>query len=151
MSQETELPRRPRRKLLTPITGGLVVVIVAAGGFAGGAKVQESQAQTTAAAGPAGGMPGGGMPTGGPPGMAGAAQTGGPTTGTVAYTKGDTLYVEDAEGNTIKVKVKSSANVTRTASTDADTIQPGDSVTIEGAANANGTVRATAVTATAAE
>ena len=38
--------------------------------------------------------------------------------------------------------------MTRTATTDADTIQPGDSVVVQGAANAKGTVTATAVTAT---
>ncbi len=94
---------------------------------------------------PAGGMPGGG----GPPGVQGA--TGGDSTGTagtVAYTKGSTLYVKDAEGNTIKVRVKSSAKVDRTASTDATDVQPGDSVVVQGDANAKGTVTATSITAT---
>ena len=40
--------------------------------------------------------------------------------------------------------------MTRTASTDAGDVQPGDSVVVQGAANDNGTVTATAVTATEA-
>jgi hypothetical protein len=87
------------------------------------------------------------MPPGaGTQGAAGAESSG--TAGTVAYTKGNTLYVKDAEGNTIKVRVKSSATVDRTASTDADEVQPGDSVVVQGEANAKGTVTATAITAT---
>ena len=69
------------------------------------------------------------------------------TTGTVEYAKGNVLYVKDNDGNTIKVKLKAGSDVTRTATTDAEDVQPGDSVVDQGAANANGTVAATAVTA----
>ena len=87
-------------------------MIVAAGGFAGGAKVQKSQAQTTAAAGP-GRRHAEWWDADGRTARHGRRRpTGDATTGTVAYTKGNTLYVKDAEGNTVKVKVKSSANVT---------------------------------------
>ena len=152
MSETHEPPRRARRKPITPVTGSLAAVIVAAGGVIGGVHVQKSQAATSTAGGMRGaGMPTGGMPGGGgPPGAQGA--TGGAdstaTAGTVAYTKGSTLYVKDAEGNTITVRVKSTAKVDRTASTDATDVQPGDSVVVQGDANAKGTVTATSITAT---
>jgi hypothetical protein len=138
--------RRARRRGLTPVTGGLAAIIVAAGGFVGGVQLQKHQT-TGATPARAGGFPAGGFPAGGPQGAPGGDAA---TTGTVEYTKGSVLYVKDSDGNTIKVTVKSSSDVTRTASTDSKHVQPGDSVVVQGAASANGTVTATAVTATAA-
>jgi hypothetical protein len=141
--------RRSRRRGLTPVTGGLAAIIVAAGGFVGGVQLQKHQTTGTTTA-RAGGGPTGGFPAGGAPGgPAGAAGGDAATTGTVEYTRGDVLYVKDGEGNTVKVKVKSSSDVTRTASSDSKAVRPGDSVVVQGAANANGTIAATAVTATA--
>ena len=57
------------------------------------------------------------------------------------------LYVKDSDGNTVKVKLKASSDVTRTASTDADAIHPGDAVVVQGRTAASGTVTATTVTA----
>jgi hypothetical protein len=139
MATETigELPRRPRTKLATPVTAGLAAIILAAAGFVGGVQVQKGQA-TTATASPARAFPSGG----GPPAAAGDA-----TTGTVSYVKGDTLYVKEADGSTVEVKA-SDAKVSRTASGDAGQVQPGDSVVVQGQADAKGTVTASAVTAT---
>lgn len=124
-------------------TTGLVAVTIAAGGFAGAVQVQKHRGTEVAGGAPVG------MPasfTGGPPG-GGTTQAGGDaaTTGTGKYTDGDVIYVE---GNTVKVKVRSRADVSRTASADSDEIEPGDSVVVQGAANSNGTVTATSVTAT---
>jgi hypothetical protein len=143
MAHEDEPPRRPRRKTLTPVTGSLVAVILAAGGFAGGVTLQKNRGAATVSPARTG------FPTGGPPGL-GQQASSDATSGTVSYAKGDVFYVKDGEGNTVKVQVKSSADVTRTASSDSDKIQPGDSVVVEGAANSKGTVTATAVTATQA-
>jgi hypothetical protein len=142
---DTPAPRRPRRRLLTPVTGALAAVIVAAGGFIGGVQVQKGQDDAPAAGPGAGGFPSG-MQGGGPPGAAGATDAA--ATGTVEYTRGSVLYVKTGDGNTIKVKVKSSGDVTRTASADARAVRPGDTVVVQGEADANGTVTATAVTAT---
>jgi hypothetical protein len=138
-------PRRSRRRTFTPVTGGLAAVIVAAGGFIGGVQLQKSQGTTAAAAGPGGGTLPAGMQGGGPPGAATTSDAA--ATGTVEYTKGNVLYVKDNDGNTLKVKLKSSSDVTRTASADAGAVRPGDSVVVQGSTNANGTVTATAVTA----
>jgi hypothetical protein len=121
----------------TVVTGGLVAVIVAAGGFAGGVQVQKHRGSERTGA-----FPGGGAPAGMPVSSDAA------TTGTVTYTKGNVLYVKDADGNTAKVKIRSSADVTRTAEADGDKIHPGDQVVVQGAASKSGTVTATEVTAT---
>jgi hypothetical protein len=136
--------RRPRRRTLTPVTGGLAAIIVAAGGFIGGVQLQKSQGTTSAPGG--GQVPTGLAQGGGPPGAAGTSDAA--TTGTVEYTKGNVLYVKDADGTTIKVKLKSSSEVTRTASTDASAIHAGDQVVVQGETASSGTVTATAVTAT---
>ena len=138
-----ELPRRPRRKAFTPLTGTLAAVIVAAGGFYGGVQVQKSHgSSSTASATPRTAF------TGGPPGGATGGQTSSDaTTGTVSYVKGDVLYVKDSNGNTVKVKVTSNAKVNRTATADAGKVHPGDSVVIEGKTSSSGTVTATSVTA----
>jgi hypothetical protein len=149
-----ELPRRPRRRLVTPVTGGLVAIIVAAAGFAGGVELQKAQASTGATAAPAGiaaaGGPrafGAGFGGGAGPG---AGAGGGATTGTVSYVKGNTLYVKGADGTTVKVKVTAGAKVTRTASTSASKVHPGDTVVVQGTKNGSGTtVTASTVTATA--
>jgi hypothetical protein len=152
-AEAPEPTRRKRRRALTPVTGGLAAIIVAAGGFIGGVQLQKQQDPSTGAtpAGPGGAaFAGGAGGQGGPPGMAGGATADAATTGTVEYTKGNVLYVKDNDGNTIKVKIKSASDVTRTAATDSADVQPGDAVVVQGAANANGTVTATAVTATEA-
>ena len=38
-----ELPVRPRRRLLTPVSGGLLAIVLVAGGFIGGVLVQKGQ------------------------------------------------------------------------------------------------------------
>jgi hypothetical protein len=150
------LPRRPRRRLLTPVTGGLAAIIVAAAGFAGGVQLEKAQASTgttaAAPAGPAAGGPRAGF--GGFGGAAGAgagggAASGSAVTGTVSYEKGNTLYVKGADGTTVKVTVANGAKVTRTASTDASNVHPGDTVVVQGSKGKSGTVTASTVTATA--
>ena len=89
------------------MTGGLAAVIVAAGGFVGGVQVQKRQAATrgrrAAAAAGAAGCRAAAL-------RAAAAAT--PATRHDRHRRvhqGQRLYVKDADGNTIKVKVKSSA------------------------------------------
>ena len=62
-----ELPRRPRRKLVTPLTATLAAVLIAALGFIGGVQVQKSSADAPSGGGgfARGGGAGGFSPTGG--------------------------------------------------------------------------------------
>jgi hypothetical protein len=144
---EEDLPPRPRRRLVTPVTLLLAAIIVGAGGFFAGVKVQKNQG-TTAGATPAAatsGFPGRGGGGGGPGGG-----SGGPAAvGTVANKHGRTLYVSAGSGTTIKVQVDRHAKVSRTATTATKGIYPGDTVIVQGTKSKDGSVSATQVTATA--
>jgi hypothetical protein len=92
----------------------------------------------------ASGFAAGGAPQGGL-----YSQASGATTGEVASVDGSTFYVEDAGGNTIRVKAGEKAKVSRNAVADAEEIHPGDTVVVTGRTASSGTVVATAVVATA--
>jgi len=144
-----QLPRRARRKLVTPATAGLAAVVVAAAGFIGGVEVQKSSGTASTATGARqAGF------TGAPPGAAGRPSTGSGapgslTTGQVKSKNGSTLYVTDADGNTVKVATTSNSKISRNANAGASAIHPGDTVVIQGTTAASGTVKATSVSATA--
>jgi hypothetical protein len=162
-SEELELPRRSRRKLATPLTAALAAVLLAALGFAGGVRVQKSSATPSPAGGAGftrppgggggfggggfGGGAGGGAAGGGAAGAGGAASDA--TAGSVANVDGKTLYVKDANGNTIRVKTTSNSKITRTAVSTAGDVHPGDTVVVQGTKSSSGTVTATSITATA--
>ncbi|MET0602401.1 MAG: hypothetical protein ABW167_10460 [Baekduia sp.] len=153
------LPVRPRRKLLTPVSGGLLAIVLVAGGFISGVQVQKHQGDDTrsnglpaafaARLGQGGGAGGGGQA----PGTAGAARSGsgssGATAGTVANIKGSTLYITSADGTTVKVKTNDNSKVTRNASGSVANVHPGDTVVIQGSTASSGTVTASRITATA--
>jgi len=156
-----ELPRRPKRRLVTPWTLGLAAVLVAALGFIGGVQVQKGEQDDggapglpaglrAAMAGGAGGARGGGAGAGAGASVGGTADgASAPTMGEVASKDGSTLYVTDSSGATVKVKTNGSSKVTRTAKGKVAGVHPGDTVVITGSTNANGTVTATQITATA--
>jgi hypothetical protein len=158
---ETGMPPRTRRRLVTPVTTGLVAVLLAAAGFIGGVEVQKGQGSgggagatasaTPAAFGAAGGARAGGF-GGGQGAAAGAAGGGGGagniTFGTVANKSGKTLYVTDSSGKTIRVQTTVSSKITRTAANSVHGVFPGDTVVVQGSTASNGTVTATTVRAT---
>jgi hypothetical protein len=157
--EELELPARPRRRLLTPIPLALLGVLLIAGGFIAGVQVQKSQTSTGSTGGvPAGlasrfaALGGGTSSTGKTPtgtaagGFPGAGTGAGrPTSGTVAYLDGNTLYVTNSEGNTVKVKTSPSTSVTKTVKAKLKGIYPGETVTVIGATGSNGTVSAESI------
>jgi hypothetical protein len=89
-------------------------------------------------AGRGGGAPGGG---GGFPGLGGNG-----TNGTVTLIKGSTLYVTDASGNTVLVHTTARSTVQKTVSATVKTVHPGDSVTVTGTKNNDGSYSASAIT-----
>jgi len=157
-----ELPARPRRRLLTPVTVALIAALTAACGFIGGVQVQKGQTSSSSAGlpsgiasrlgalrsgsssssrsgfsflGGAGGFPGAG---------GGAGASAGLTTGEVAYIRGSTLYVTNSQGNTVKVTA-SGSKVTKTVSTDANSIHPGDTVVVQGSQAKDGSIEASSI------
>jgi hypothetical protein len=145
---EEDLPPRPRRALLTPLTGALAGVVLAGAGFVGGVQVQKHHGSAAApvAASPARSDAGpGGARFGGPPGAGGQ-----PTVGTVSSAHGRVLYVKDSSGTVVRVKTTAASKVTRTASSSARGVHPGDTVIVQGTTAKNGTITATRVTASQA-
>jgi hypothetical protein len=180
LDEPEELPRRPRRRLLTPIPLALLAALLIACGFIGGVLVEKGQGGTASASGAAssgfasrlaalkGAAPGAGAagagtgggassasgsgPKGGSgafPGLGGAAG-GGVTTGEVAYVRGNTLYVTDSQGNTVKVNASASSKVTKTVSSKAQSIHPGSTVVVLGSKASNGSISATSITVSSA-
>jgi hypothetical protein len=152
-----ELPRRPRRRLLTPLPLALLGVLLVALGFIAGVLVEKGQGSSSSpsAAGTGGGFASrlralaGARGSSGSGSGVGASAAGGftrPTVGTVAYLEGDTLYVTDAEGNTIKVATSAGTSVTKNVKSSVGAIHPGETVTVSGTSGASGVVTAEAIT-----
>jgi hypothetical protein len=161
-----ELPRRPRRRLLTPATVALMLVLFAACGFVGGVLVQKGQtssAATVLSAGAGAGRFGtGSTGSSGARGVAGggfssrlgalfagaggAGGAGGATIGTVTNISGDKLYVTTAAGTMVEVVTTPESKVTKSESVGRRAVHPGDSVVVSGLAASNGTVTASSVT-----
>jgi hypothetical protein len=156
-SDELELPARPRRRLLTPIPLALLGALLIAGGFIAGVQVEKGETSSGSTAGAAAGfaaLRGGTSSNTASSGKTPAAAAAGgfpgtgasrPTSGTVAYLAGNTLYVTNSEGNTVKVKTSSSTSVSKTVKTKVKGIHPGETVTVTGAAGTNGTVSAESI------
>ncbi len=171
LEESEDLPRRPRRRLLTPIPLALLAVLLIACGFLAGVEVQKGQTSSASGtgagagsgaglasrlAGVGGGPPAGATGSGGSasgsrakgtagafPG-AGGSGGGGITTGEVSYVRGNTLYVTDSQGNTVKVSAAGS-KVTKTVSTKAESIHPGATVVVLGSKAKNGSISATSI------
>jgi hypothetical protein len=150
-----ELPRRPRRRLLTPLPLALLGVLLIALGFIAGVLVEKGQGSSSSSsvAGTGGGFASrlralAGARSGSAPGS-GTSAAGGftrPTAGTVAYLEGATLYVTNAEGDTIKVTTSAGTSVTKNVKSSVGAIHPGETVAVTGASSANGVVSAEAIT-----
>ncbi len=159
-----QLPHRPRRRFLTRRSAALGALVTCAVGFCAGIRVEKGQlagsaTSTAAGAGAATGRAGAG--TGARAGLAalfagggragGTAAGGGGTAGnasfgTVASVSGETLYVTETSGNTVKVKLSSATRVSKTESVSRGAIHPGDTVVIQGVSGTGGTVTAASVT-----
>jgi hypothetical protein len=144
-------------------TAGLAVVALVAAGFWGGAVVQKNHgSSTTGAGGGAGsafaarfrsrGTTGargatGGRGFGGGLGFGGAGSSA--AAGTISVVTGKTLYILTSAGALVKVTLGPSATITRTATTPAVGLRPGDTVVVQGTTTKSGDVAATSVSATA--
>ena len=166
------MPSRPRRRLLTVWSAGLVALLLGTVGFYVGVRVQKASgggstsslgAAFTAGSGGltarAGGMSstarrsfsGGSSSAGFSGGFPGGSGSGHEVSGEVSSRAGDTLYVEESGGNIVKVKLSGSTTVTKTESVSASKIYPGEEVVVSGEkGSASGTVTALSVSDTGA-
>ncbi|MFI1994011.1 hypothetical protein [Actinoplanes sp. NPDC020271] len=132
----------------------LVGVVLLVGGFAGGAQVQKHWGSSSTATGTPSGSTQGAFPSGAgmPSGMAGSAQNrqaapGRATAGTISKVDGNTVYVTTAAGETVTVRASDTTTVSRTTAATMADLTAGQTITVEGAADAEGVVTATAITA----
>jgi hypothetical protein len=121
----------------------------ATGGGATGSASSGSGASSTHGgfAGGGGGFAGGGFAGRGGFGGAGAA---GATIGEVSFIGGNTLYVTNSEGNTVKVTTSPASSITKTVKADVHSIHPGETVVVRGTKSSGGAVSAESVSVTAA-
>ncbi len=155
---DEELPRRPRRRLLSPLPLALLGVLLTACGFIGGVLVEKGQNSSSSSSGASGlasrfaalrGAASGGAAAGGAGPGAASGSAGGfsrPTAGTVAYLDGSTLYVTNSEGNTVKVITSDATTVSKTVKSAVRDIRPGETVTVRGASGSGGAITAETVT-----
>ena len=120
-----------------------------AGSGAAGRAGAGSGASAGSGAGARAGAGGGGAGFRGLFGGAGGAG-GNATLGTVSNMSGDSLYVTETSGNTVKVTLSSATKVTKNVAVGKDAVRPGDLVVVAGAKGSDGTVSATTVNDTGA-
>jgi hypothetical protein len=142
------------------LTIGLGLLIFGLGGFYGGAKFEAGKVPATpsltganaaAAAGGTGaagrGTATGGAATGGAGALGGGGGFGGRGTfGQVTAINGDTLTLQDAQGNQIKVQLQPNTTVTKTVQGAKSDLATGNTVTVVGQRGSDGTVSATTIT-----
>ncbi|MCU1404285.1 MAG: hypothetical protein JWQ43_588 [Glaciihabitans sp.] len=129
------------------ITPALALVAVLGIGIFGGVLIGQNTASAeTTQAGPGGsGGFGGGAEGGTGTAPDGAQAMGGFTSGTVVSVDGDTMVVENSDGEQVTVTTTDETTVTATEDTTLDTLAAGDTVTIVGEADDAGDVAATSV------
>jgi hypothetical protein len=170
--EPTELPPRPRRRLLgtdaNPIALGLLAILLLACGFIGGVLVEKGETSSGSSAGSTASLAsrfaalrGGTSASGAHSSTGAAAGAGGsgfagafagasgsgtrPTAGTVAYLAGSTLYVTSSEGNTVKVTTSPATSVSKTVKAKVTGIHPGETVTVTGTSGSSGAVSAESI------
>ncbi len=157
---DDELPGRPLRKRLGPLTLVLAALLIAGGAFYAGVRVEKGKvgsssssslaalasrfasragATATTGAGSAGGAGAGGA--GG--GLGGAAR--GATIGTIALVDGSNVYVRETDGTVVKVSTNPATTITASSTATVSQLHPGDAVIVSGSTGSDGTVAATAV------
>jgi hypothetical protein len=138
-------PRRP--KLFGKATWTLAGILVAAGCFTLGARIGYDSTPAAAATATGRGAATGARATGsgfarGAAGTGAGATGGGGTFGQVQLVDGNNIYIQDSQGNIIKITPAPTATITvNKPGTPAD-FKPGDSVVVQGTADSNGNIAA---------
>jgi hypothetical protein len=141
-------------------SAALAAVVTAAAGFFAGVEIEKSQLSTsaTAATSPgattgagaaagagsgasagagAGAGARGGFPFGGRGGGGGAGANA--SFGTVSSVSGNTIYLTEPSGNTVKVTLSSATKITKSQAATKSSLRPGDSVVVQGISSNGGT------------
>ena len=174
--QPLALPTRPRRSLGGAPAAVLLALLVGAICFYVGIRVEKGQVSSTSAstgtgtgsrlaallsgrgatgsgtgtagagaAGSGGGGGGGGFAGGGFARALGGSGSNS-SVGTIASVSGNTLYLTDLTGNTVKVTLSSATTITKSLPVSTKSVHPGDTVIVSGLKGSNGTISAATVT-----
>jgi hypothetical protein len=145
------LPDRPRRQWFNRRSAALLALITCAAGFYAGIRVEKGQLSSSSNGTRGLSLPslgtGTGSQTGAPAGFpaGGIPGRGNSTTGTISSVAGNSIYITDVSGNTVKVTLSSATKISKSVKVAKHALRPGDSVTVEGLKNSKGTVSATSV------
>ena len=139
------------RATLRKATKLLLVAVIVAFAFAAGIYADRQWGNAGQGTAQPGGFPQFAGARGQGSGFPGAAAFGGTSggagdsvTGQVAYRKGRTVYITDTGGNITKVTIPAGLQVSTTAKTTANSIRPGDTVTVR-TTTQSGSLTATSV------
>ncbi|HXW36040.1 MAG TPA: hypothetical protein VEJ87_15805 [Acidimicrobiales bacterium] len=141
-------------RLTWPVAALAVLLVASVGIWAGGYLQRHSSASTGSASASSFRSALSRLGSGGSSGSAfsqlGGGSSSGSTSGTVTDIIGDTLYVTTANGNLVAVNVGPTSTVNRDQKSSLSALQPGDTVTVQGTKEANGSINAGSVSATQA-
>jgi hypothetical protein len=126
---------------LSALTGGTAAT--RGGSSRAGLAALFGSGRGSGSAGAAAGAAGGAAGALGAGGAAGGANA---SFGTVASVAGKTIYVTEASGNTVKVKLSSATKLSKTQSVKRSAIHPGDTVIVSGVPGSGGSLTAATVT-----
>jgi RNase P/RNase MRP subunit p29 len=151
-SLAAELAKAAPKRWWNRVTIILGAAVLLVGGFIGGAQAQKTWGTPAIPAGAGAGFANGARAGGGTGGFTRGGATAAPTaapgaSGTVKLVDGNTIYVQTADGTTVVVKTDAKTTVRTAAKSTIKRVKAGDTVTVAGAAAADGTVSATSVTA----
>jgi hypothetical protein len=171
--QTMPLPGRPRRRFWGRGTAVLLALLLGGIGFYVGIRVEKSQLSSSSSTGSGlaaalASARGGASGAAGTRGTSGAGSArsftgtgrglfsgafggGNSSFGTVSSVSGHTLYVtETGTGNVVKVDLSSATKITKSVSVGKSSINPGDTVVVQGVKGSGGTLSATSVSDTGA-
>ncbi len=131
-----------KRRLTTPATRVLLILIVLGLGFVLGAYVQKQRSPAATTGVPAGLAQLLGRNGGAPVGL---GSTGGALTGTVTLVDGNNVYITDVQGNVTKVVTTADTTIKVNKDGTLADLGPSKSVTVQGSQNADGTYSATSI------
>ena len=139
-----------RRRRLTPTSVALLGVALGFAGFYAGVREEKTQAtgsastssiSRTAASRSSSSRTSAGAGATRPPG--GSAS--GVTAGTVTRVDGNTVYVKEASGATVQVKLLAATAINKTQDVSSHSVRPGDTVMVQGTQGSGGTIKSTSI------
>jgi hypothetical protein len=155
----TLLTEVKRKRVVTPITRGLLALVLVAGAFLGGVLLERSQAKTSSSSALPAGLPAGlaallgGRGANGStattiPGATGGAGTSSSTFGTVKLVDGKNVYVSDQQGNVVKIATNATTKISVSKDGTVSELAPTKTIVVQGTKGSDGTIIATQISET---